>query len=220
MTVTRQEVQEILAKRDRRQLERVLDVAEVWFPEDADADELARRLADALWWRTHSPAGQTLLPNALDDLVDKYERKLGLDLGEGDVWRRLDRLTTEMLPTERVLSVDELDPETRARLEKAIWLDLTGVSAAGSSAAARWAARTLLKWTKGPLWELIKLIPRVGPVLTTIRIGASRVAAVSGPLGIFIALLTLNHTLGPNYDRALPLLVGIGLVCRNPIANT
>ncbi|MEL6341771.1 MAG: hypothetical protein AAFV53_01465 [Myxococcota bacterium] len=220
MTVTRQEVQEVLAKRDRRQLERVLDVAEVWFPEGADTETLAKSLADALWWRTHTPAGQALIPAALDDLVNTYEKKLGLDLGAGDVWRRLDRLTTELLPADRVLSVDELDEETRAKLEKTIWLDITGVSAAGSAAGARWVARTLLKWTKGPLFDLIKLIPRVGPILGSIRVGAGRVAMVSGPLGIMIALLTLNHTLGPNYDRALSLLVGIGLVCRNPLANT
>ena len=35
-----------------------------------------------------------------------------------------------------------------------------------------------------------------------------------------VALLTLNHTFGPEYDRALPLLLGIGLVCRNPLVTS
>lgn len=220
MSMTRQEIQEQLATRDPRQLERVLDVAEVWFPEGADVQELSRRLVDALWWRTHTPLGQTLLPNSLDDIVDLYARRLSLDLGEGDVWRRLERLAHHLMPSDRILSVDELPPEARAKLEKRVWLDLVGVSAAGTSVGARWMARTLLSWTSGPLWDLIKLIPRIGPTLGVIRVGAGRVAAVSGPLGITVALLTLNHSLGPRYDRALPLLLGIQLVNRDPLVNT
>lgn len=220
MSVTREELQELLSKRDSRQLERVLDASEVWFPEGADGDELARRLVDALWWRTHSPLGKAILPDALDDLLDRYEKKLGMELGDGDAWRRLESLTAKLLPADRVLSVEELPEEARAKLEKALWLDMAGVSVAGGSAGARWAARTLLKWTRGPLWDLIKLIPRVGPILGGIRTGAGKVAMVSGPLGITVALLTLNHTLGPDYDRALPLLLGVGLVSRNPVANT
>ena len=220
MSVTRQEIQEQLATRDVRQLERVLDVAEVWFPEGADAAELSRRLVDALWWRTNTPLGQTFLPHALDDIVAVYARRLGLDLGDGDVWRQLDLLTHHLLPADRMLSVEELPAEAKAKLEKSVWLDLAGISAAGSSVGVRWAARTLLRWTSGPLWDLIKLIPRVGPALGTIRVGAGRVAAVSGPLGITVALLTLNHTLGPSYDRALPLLLGLNLVNRDPLANT
>jgi len=220
MAVTREELQEVLSKRDPRQLERVLDASEVWFPEGADGAELARRLVDALWWRTHSPLGKSLLPDALDDLISRYEKKLDLDLDEGDTWSRLESLTATMVPTDRALSVEELPDEARKKLEKALWMDMAGVSVAGSSAGARWAARTLLKWTKGPLWELIKHIPRLGPALGAIRTGAGKVVAVSGPLGITVALLTLNHTLGPDYDRALPLLLGVGLVCRNPVANT
>ncbi|MFT4974205.1 MAG: hypothetical protein ACI8S6_000087 [Myxococcota bacterium] len=220
MSVTRQELQEILTRRDPRQLERVLDASEVWFPEGSDGAELSRRLVDALWWRTHSPLGKAVLPDALDDLVERYERKLGMELGVGDAWQRLEALTAHMLPTDRALSVEELPEDARKKLEKALWLDMAGVSLAGSSAGARWAARTLLKWTKGPLWDLIKHIPRLGPALGTIRIGAGKVALVSGPLGITVALLTLNHTLGPDYDRALPLLLGVGLVSRNPVANT
>lgn len=220
MAVTRTELQEVLSKRDPRQLERVLDASEVWFPDGADGDELARRLVDALWWRTHSPLGKTLIPDALDDLIERYERKLGQELGGGDAWRRLEAMTTAMLPSDRALSVEDLPEDARKRLEKALWLDMAGLGVAGGSAGARWTARTLLKWTKGPLWDLIKHIPRVGPALGVIRTGAGKVALVSGPLGVTVALLTLNHTLGPDYDRALPLLLGVGLVCRNPVANT
>lgn len=220
MPVAQRELESILASRDPKLLERVLDVGEVWFPDGADAPELAKRLTNALWRRTHSPLGRMIVPDALDDIVDTVSKKLKLDLGAGEVWSRLDALTDELLTTDRMLTYDELPPKSRKKLEKALWLDLAGVGTAGSAAASRWVARGLLKWTKGPLWDLIKLIPRVGPVLGTIRGSAGTVAAVSGPLGITVALLTLNHTFGPEYDRALPLLLGIGLICRNPLVNT
>ena len=220
MPVAQKELESILASRDPKLLERVLDVGEVWFPDGADAPELAKRLTNALWRRTHSPLGRMVVPDALDDIVDTVEKKLKLDLGEGEVWSRLDAMTDELLTTDRLLTYDELPPKSKKKLEKALWLDLAGVGTAGGAAASRWMARNLLKWTKGPLWDLIKLIPRVGPVLGTIRGSAGTVAAVSGPLGVTVALLTLNHTFGPEYDRALPLLLGIGLVCRNPLVST
>ncbi len=219
MPVAQRELESILADRDPKLLERVLDVGEVWFPEGADTAELARRLTNALWRRTHSPVGRMIVPDALDDIVETTTKKLKLDVGEGAVWDRLDRLTDALLATDRMLTYEELPTKSRKQLEKALWVDLAGVSTAGGAAASRWMARGLLKWTKGPLWDLIKIIPKVGPVLGTIRGSAGTVAAVSGPLGITVALLTLNHTLGPEYDRALPLLLGIGLVCRNPLAN-
>ncbi len=218
MTITRQAVEQALTGRDPRILERVLDVSEVWFPDGADADELSRRLTKALWSRTHSPLGGALVPDSLDDIIDTVERRLGLTLAGVDAWGRLDALTDHMLQTDRLLSIDELPEKARKKLEKAVWMDITGVGIAGSAAGARLAARMLLKVMRGPLWDLIKFIPRVGPALGAIRIGAGKVAVVSGPLGVMVALLTLNHTFGPTYDRALPLLLGLGLAVRNPLA--
>ncbi|MFT5681748.1 MAG: hypothetical protein ACI8RZ_002660 [Myxococcota bacterium] len=219
MPVAQKELESILAGRDPKLLERVLDVGEVWFPEGADAPELAKRLTNALWRRTHSPLGRMVVPDALDDIVVTTAKKLKVDVGEGEVWDRLDVLTDALLTTDRMLTYEELPVKSRKKLEKALWIDLAGVSTAGSAAASRWVARGLLKWTKGPLWDLIKFIPKVGPALGAIRGSAGAVAAVSGPLGVTIALLTLNHTFGPEYDRALSLLLGIGLVCRNPLVN-
>lgn len=220
MSVAQKELQSILAARDPRLLERVLDVGEVWFPDGADAEDLAKRLTNALWRRTHSPLGRMVVPDALDDIIDMVAKKLKLELGDGETWSRLDALTDALLTTDRMLTHEELSDADRKKLEKALWIDLAGVSTAGGAAASRWLARGLLKWTKGPLWDFLKLIPRVGPVLGTIRGSAGTVAAVSGPLGITVALLTLNHTFGPEYDRALPLLLGIGLICRNPLATS
>lgn len=220
MPVAQRELESILAGRDPRLLERVLDVGEVWFPDGADAEDLAKRLTNALWRRTHSPLGRMVVPDALDDIVAAVAKKLKLELGDGEVWEQLDALTDALLTTDRMLTHEELSASDRKKLEKALWIDLAGVSTAGGAAASRWLARGLLRWTKGPLWDFLKFIPRVGPVLGTIRSSAGAVAAVSGPLGITVALLTLNHTLGPEYDRALPLLLGIGLSCRDPIVKS
>ena len=80
MAVTRIELQEVLAKRDPRQLERVLDASEVWFPDGSDGEELARRLVDALWWRTHSPLGKAMLSLPVDSSLARMVA-LALPLG-------------------------------------------------------------------------------------------------------------------------------------------
>ena len=101
-----------------------------------------------------------------------------------------------------------------AQLTKTVWAELSGVGAAGAAAGARWGSLKVLGWAAGPLWDLLLLLPRVGPILGVIKAGARTVAAVSGPVGVGLALLTLNSTLGPRYDKALPLLLGVGLLCR------
>lgn len=219
MSVSRAEVESTLASRDPRVLAAVLDAADVRHPAGADGPELARRLAGALWWRSHSPAGQVLAPDTLDDMVDRTARRLDLDLGKGDAWVRLDALTARLLPGDRAVSVDDLDPAARQKLAHCIAAELFGTGAAGTAFGARWIARLLLGWTKGPLWDLLLLLPKVGPILLAVRGGAGTVAAVSGPVGVLLALLTLNQALGPRYDKALPLLLGAGLACRNPVAE-
>ena len=42
---------------------------------------------------------------------------------------------------------------------------------------------------------------------------------VAPPVGIGLALLSINGALGPEYDRALPLLLGVGLLRRRSIGE-
>ena len=219
MTITRSQLQKTLSAKDHNALRAVLDASEVRYEEGDGSERLADRLVAALWWRTHSPAGQVLIPDDLGQLLDRSARRLDLELGEGDTWSRLEALTTELLPAHRPISVDQLDPEVRKRLTRTIWLQLFGTAAAGGAAGSRIAAMRLLTWTSGPLWDLLLLLPKVGPALGTLKTGAGTVAAVSGPVGIALALASLNSLLGPRYDQALPLLLGVGLLCRNPIAQ-
>ncbi|RME20596.1 MAG: hypothetical protein D6798_20110, partial [Deltaproteobacteria bacterium] len=72
----------------------------------------------------------------------------------------------------------------------------------------------LLRRRRGPVWDLLPRVPTVGPVFAGIRRGATTIARVSGPVGVALALLSLNLAFGAEDDRALPLLLGIGLLVR------
>lgn len=182
---------------------------------DAPAAALAEQLTAALWWRSHSPVGQLVLPASLDQLVDRVARKLDLSLPEGDAWARLDALTRQLLPGGRLLEPGQLDPATRARLRKRLWPAWTGVVGGAGAAGGQYAALKLLAWTQGPLWELLPWVPHLGPAFLAARKGVLLFARVSAPVGVVLALFSLNQALGPEDDRALPLLLGIGLVVRD-----
>lgn len=216
--ITAADVRARLSTRDPAAIRAVLEAAQVSAPEGADAGALADRLVAALWWRTHSPAGQLLVPDTLDQLVDRVESRLKLDLGLGDGWARLDALAEALVPRDRAISVDQLDETARRRLRRPVWGRLAGAGLSGSSFASGWAAQKVLVWTAGPIWDFLLALPRVGSAVFWVRNGAGAVAAVSTPLGIGLALLTLNSALGPRYEQAVPLLVGISLVLRNPVA--
>ena len=78
MDVAKLEFQERMAEVPVEILEEVLACAGIEM-EGADQTALAQKLADALWWRTHSPAG-LLRPSSLGQLTERYAVKLGLEL--------------------------------------------------------------------------------------------------------------------------------------------
>jgi hypothetical protein len=216
--VTKAALKTLLADKDPKALSAILVAADVAHDgAEEGAEKLAGRLVGALWWRSHSPARQVVWPRNLDQLVNRAERKLKLDLGNGDAWERLAALTDQLIDGSRPLRVDDMAPAMRKRLRRVVWANLLGVGAAGAAAGTRFASLKLLQLAAGPTWRLITMLPKVGPALVAMRVGAGTVAAVSGPVGIALALLTLNSVLGATDDTALPLLLGIGLVCRNPL---
>ncbi|MCB9778721.1 MAG: hypothetical protein H6742_09180 [Alphaproteobacteria bacterium] len=221
-TVSRHDLALRLSRCSREGLAAVLEGAGVDTPEDADANALADRFVRQLWWRTHTPAGMVALPASLDRLVDRVARRLDLELPEGDAWRRLDALVTEVLPDGRVEALDQVDPAALERLSRRLGGAFAGVAGGAGAAGSHIAALKLLQWTRGPLWDLVPLLPKVGPVFTGIRAGASTVAKVSAPVGIALALFSLNQTFGAQDDKALPLLLGAGLLLREaePVPET
>lgn len=208
----------LLAHRDPALLSAVLDAADVANDGASEGSgALAERLVAALWWRTHTPAGQVVVPDDLGRMVDRVAERADVQVGDGDTWTRLAALTDALAPGNRPVALDSLDPETVRRLRRSAWGQVAGWTGVGASAASRWAAVRTLGLLRGPLYKMLVLLPRVGPVLATAKGAAGTVAAVSGPVGIALALVSLNASLGPRYDRALPLLVGVGLVLRNPV---
>lgn len=216
--VSRDALEAVLAAKDPELLSAVLTAADVAHdgPEEGSA-QLAGRLVGALWWRSHSPARQLVAPKSLDGLVDRAASRLKLDLGEGDVWARVEALTTHFLDRAEPARIEDLPPEVRERLERTVWTKVLGTSAAGSAAAARIASMKLLQVASGPTWRLVTMLPKVGPALVAVRAGAGTVAAAAGPVGVVLALVTLNSVFGPTEDTALPLLIGVGLACRQPL---
>jgi hypothetical protein len=216
--VSRDALEEILAAKDPEVLSAVLTAADVAHDgHEEGSARLAARLVGALWWRSHSPARQLIAPQSLDGLVDRAESRLKLELGDGDVWSRMDVLTTHFLDRAEPVRIEDLPPEVRKKLERTVWTKVLGTSAAGSAAAARLASLKLLQVASGPTWRLITMLPKVGPALIAVRAGAGTVAAAAGPVGVVLALVTLNSVFGPTEDTALPLLLGVGLACRQPL---
>jgi len=212
------DVRAALSDRDPRLLAAVLDSADVAHDGDTEgAPELADKLVSALWWRTHSPVGQLVAQDDLGQLVDRVARKLGVDVGAGDAWARLAALTDAMVPDRQPLDIDDLPDDAKDRLRRAAWGQVVGWTGVGASLASRLAATRLLGLMAGPVWNLLRLVPKVGPALISFKGAAGVVSVASGPVGVVLALATLNHALGPRHDRALPLLVGAGLVMRNPL---
>ena len=130
-------------------------------------------------------------------------------------------LTTATVPSsDDPLRLDSLDDETKARLRRPIWGRLAGATGSGGAIGAGWLARRVLQGMAAPIWAVLAKLPYVGPAIIAVRSGAGTILAVSGPLGVGLALLTLNSAFGARYDRALPLLVGAGLVLRDLPAET
>lgn len=217
MPIDRERLVEILSDCPPEELAEVLRAAGLRVSADAESEALARRLVRALWWRTHTPVGALALPDTLDDIVDRIAKRAKLDLGEGDVVVRLVALVGALAPEAEadaveVMSAAAAHPASR-RLKGGIhWGALVGTSAAGGAVGARWASYSFLRLTKGPIGRILPFLPKVGPVYLALKKGAQVVAKVSGPTGIALSLASINAALGPDHDRALPLLLGLGLV--------
>lgn len=213
MSVSRDQVYALLASRQPEHLAAVLGGAGLT-PRAREAPALAGQLTDALWWNTHTPAGLAVAPASLGSIVDQVARRAAVHLPPGDAWQRLDALTRALLPD---ASFDALAPHPE--LGPALGPSLLGTGAAGTAAGTHLAARALLGWTSGGVWRLLPLLPRVGPAWLGLRAAAGTVAVVSGPVGVALALWSLNRVLGPRHDRALPLLLGLGLLARSGVVS-
>jgi hypothetical protein len=211
--VSRSALIDALAQAPAANLAEVLRAADISADPDAGSDALARKLVRALWWRTHTPAG--IATGSFDRVVKRTGRRLKVELPDGDVWDKLEALTAHVIPDAKL---DQIEAKHTDRLHRAQWAAWAGVGAAGATAGSGVAARKLLQWTK-PVKDVLPWIPKVGPILAGVRKGAQVVAKWSTPVGIGMALASANQALGPEFDRALPLVLGVGLLKRGMAAE-
>ena len=129
-------------------LQEVLTSNGIHSADDTTAQVMAQRLAAAIWKHSHTPLGEWVMPSSLESILDIYEQKLELDLGESsDVWIRLQSLRKALITADTNIRIEDLPEELKERLERSVMPRVMGAGAAGGAAGARWAALKVLKWT-------------------------------------------------------------------------
>ena len=221
MSTTRDQLEAALAVQDEHALRLVLLASEVDPRGAASSPELAARIADAIWWNYCTPLGYLTERATLEDVVRHVSRRLGvadrLDTND-NVWEQIRSLTAALVPDvpERGIGVATLDESTQRRLRPAFMPAVGWGTGAVGSFTARWGSGKILALLRSPLGRLLPLIPGIGPWVTTIKWGTSAVSLVSGPLGIALSVVSLNASLGSNYKRLVPLVLGVGALA--PVA--
>lgn len=224
MAITRDQLEATLAVHDADALRLILHASDV-DPRGAETPAaLAARIADAIWWNYCTPLGYIAERTTFEDIVRHLSRKLGVsDRVDPDVpvWDQVSALTQALvaeLPTDGI-SIESLDETSRARLYPSWGAPLGWGGGATSSFATRWSTGKVLALLKTPIGRLLPLLPVVGPWIGAARAGISAVYLVTGPLGIAMAVLSINSALGTNYTRLVPLVLGIGALGPQPVTD-
>lgn len=186
-------------------------------PKEANRDEIIDVIVSTIWSSSHTPIGQFVSPHHLGDIVEEVSQKLSLSLSSEsrenrDDFDLLDELTTKLLPTQKEISIDELPEDIQKQLKTSLTQTFLGLGTTSTSIVSRLLGKKVLHILTLPLLQWLKLIPKVGPILISIRGAANVVVGLSGPLGIAATLWTVNSMLGPKWDRCIILLLGIGLL--------
>lgn len=200
------------------ELRSILISAKLDSPEkNASRDEIIDIIVSAIWSSSHTPVGQLVSPHSLRDIIEELSQKLSISLSnqkgleESDL-DILDEFTTQLLPTQNEISIDELPEDIQKQLKTSLTKTFLGLGTTSTSIISRLLGKKLLDILALPLLQWLKLIPKVGPILISIRGAANVVVGLSGPLGIAATLWTLNSILGPKWDRCIILILGIGLL--------
>ncbi|MEQ1565368.1 MAG: hypothetical protein ABMA64_07000 [Myxococcota bacterium] len=219
---TRDQLQATLSVHDPEALRLIL-VASGVDPRDArDPSDLAARIADAIWWNYCTPLGYVVERSTFEDVVRHLARKLGVgDRVDPDVpvWDQVQALTRALLteiPADGV-SVASLDETTRSRMSPSWFAPIGWGGGATGSFATRWGSGKVLALLKTPIGRLLPLLPVVGPWVGAVRTGIGAVHMVTGPLGLAMTVLSVNSALSTNYQRLVPLVLGVGALRPAPV---
>lgn len=222
MAITRDQLEATLAVHDADALRLILHASDVDTRGAETPAALAARIADAVWWNYSTPLGYLAERATFEDIVRHLTRKLGAsDRVDPDtsVWEQVASLTEALvseIPAEGI-SIESLDENSRKRLFPSWGAPIGYGTGASSSFVTRWGAGRVLALLKTPIGRLLPLLPVVGPWVGAIRTGIGAVHLVSGPLGVALAVMSLNSALGTNYQRLVPLVLGIGALGPDPV---
>lgn len=222
MPIVRADIEAALASHEPAALRIVLEAAEI-HPRDAQTSrELAARIADALWWHYSSPLGYLADQTTLEAVVQHVARKLGVTRAvdaDEDGWSQLEKLTHAMFQSlpDNGVSLLDLDEVSREKVQPS-WVPTVGLGVgSGGSVGTAWMSGKALGFLKGPIGRLLPLIPPIAPYYKLLVTGLGTVRFVAWPLGIALAVLSVNSALGANERKLVPLLLGVGALGPQPV---
>jgi hypothetical protein len=221
MSVSRADLAASLAVCEPEALKAILLAAEL-DATDAEAKVLAERITEAIWWNYSTPLGYAAGTSSLEAIVAHVSRRLRVYVpGDLDGWGMIHELTKGLLEdlNRRGIRVDDLPPTAQARLGKSWGGSITLGAGSASSAGAWYASGKVAGWLTGPIGRWLPYIPKIGPWIGAVGRGAVVVHAVSGPLAIAMGVLSVNSALGTNYRRLVPLLLGVGALAPQAVAE-
>ena len=221
MSLGKDDVRNALAVQPPEALRAILIAAGMSDPGEGPSDALADQVVKQLWWSAQTPLGYAAGNAALEDIVQRVAKRLDVRhkvLPSEDGWTQLAHLTRALvanLPEGHGVALSDLDSGMRDRLRPHWKRSVALGGGAGSSLGARLASNAVLGFLAGPIGRLLPLIPPLAPWVHTIGAGARTIQMVTGPLGVALAVLSINQALGPDYKKLLPLLLGIGALAPN-----
>jgi hypothetical protein len=224
MATSRDQLQATLAVHDADALRLILTASGV-DPRDAvTPGELAARIAEAIWWNYCTPLGYLAERATFEDVVRHLSKRLGVsDRVDPDVsvWDQVRALTAALVSEipDQGVTVAALDDATRSKMNPSWWAPIGWGGGASGSFATRWGTAKVLALFKTPIGRLLPLIPVVGPWVGAIRTGLGTVYTVAGPLGIAMSVLSVNSALSTNYQRLVPLVLGVGALGPEPVSD-
>jgi hypothetical protein len=222
MATRRDDLQRSLAGQDPDALRLILDAAGVSPREAVTASDLAARVVDGIWWNYSTPLGYVAERASFEDVVSHLAFKLGVAHAvdpDQPVWDQVAALTHALfaeIPAGGI-TFDDVDAHTRAKLGGNWSLPVGLGLGAGTSFGSWYGSSKVLNLLRTPIGRLLPLLPVVGPWVGAVRTGLTAVQLVSGPLGIGLAVASLNTSLGTNYARLVPLVLGVGALRPAPV---
>lgn len=221
MPISRQDVIDTLAACDASELRLVLEAAGKPARGAETPRELAKRVANALWWAYCTPAGYASGQVTLDQMVRGAARRLRVkDQLRGDgAWSDLDRLTQTLagrvLTEQDTVRFADLSPQQQRRARGSIFPSLAiGGTSAGSYGAGA-AGRLFLQFAGTPIGKVLPWIPQIRPWFSAIRKASSVAAVVGTPLSVALAVVAVNQGLSTRWQTVLPLLLSVGALAAN-----